>query len=112
MVEVRSFRSVAAVLALAVIAASWMLSACGGKQSSVASPQSHQRQGYGGQASDRSDGLQTADSLDDALVELKAYPCPEGVDEELWVELKEALEGALLTQMESRLSSRDSIGNN
>ncbi len=47
-------------------------------------------------------------SLDDALAEIDAYPTPDGVDAELFAELKDALEEALLTQVESRLSSRDS----
>jgi len=51
-------------------------------------------------------------SLDDALTELEGLEAPEGVDEALWVELKDALGKALLTQTESRLSSRDSIGGN
>ena len=51
-------------------------------------------------------------SLHETLAELEGMECPEGVDEKLWAELKGALEEALVTQMESRLSNRDSIGNN
>ena len=34
-------------------------------------------------------------SIDDALAEIDAYPCPDGVDAELWEELKGALGAAL-----------------
>jgi len=45
-----------------------------------------------------------SDSLDDALVELDALERPQGVDEALWTELKDAL----TSQLESRFSNRDS----
>ena len=74
---------------------------CGGKQPSAASPQ----------LSDRNDGSQATEelvsqSLDDALAELEEMECPEGVDEALWVELKDALKEALQTELtESRPGS-------
>jgi len=49
-------------------------------------------------------GLQSTDS---ALAELNALLCPEGVDSNLWSELRDALEEALISKEESRLSSRD-----
>jgi len=44
-------------------------------------------------------------SLDQTLTQLEGMECPEGVDEELWVELKDAL----TSQLESRFSNRDSL---
>jgi len=44
--------------------------------------------------------IQMADSLDDALAELGALETPEGVDEALFEELKDALSEALLTQVD------------
>jgi hypothetical protein len=45
--------------------------------------------------------IQAGESLDEALAELEELKCPEGVDEELWGELKDVLEEAL----EARASS-------
>ena len=44
----------------------------------------------------------TDPSLDETLVELAEMECPEGVDEELWAELKGALEEALICRVRSR----------
>jgi len=88
------------VQVLTVLAALLALNTCGGsKQSSAISHQ----------LSDRSDEPQAAEetesqSLDETLAELEGMECPEGVDEALWVGLKDGL----ASQLESRLSSRDS----
>ena len=89
--------SILQVVALAVASCAFalLLSTCGGKQSSASSCQLPD--GNGGQAA-------TEKSLDEALAELDAYPCPEGVDEALFEELKDAL----ASQLESRFSNRDS----
>ena len=71
--------AIAACIALAAL-----LSTCGGKQPLL-------RQGHGGQAAGG-----TFVSLDDTLAELEGMECPEGVDEELWGELKGALGKALI----------------
>ncbi len=72
-------------VALVILAIAFVLSTCGGAHRVAPPLQS------GGQA------IQVADevSLDEALDELDAYPCPEGVDEALWGELKKALGEAL-----------------
>ena len=77
----------------------------------VVSPQSSD--GSGGQpdglvnfqAAENPAGEPASQSLEDALAELEAYPCPEGVDEELWVELKDALKEALEEQSKSARGS-------
>jgi len=46
-------------------------------------------------------------TLGGVRAELDAMPCPEGVEQALWAELKEALEEALRSLPEPRLSSRD-----
>jgi len=81
---------------------------CGGrKQSSVVSLQSSDWSG--GQSQERvAPAIQPAAdvSIDETLVELEGMECPEGVDEELWVELKDALKEALQTELtESRPGS-------
>jgi hypothetical protein len=58
------------------------------------------------QAAHEIGGLETA--APNTFAELDALACPGGVDIALWAELKDALEEALLSQEESRLSSRDS----
>ncbi|MCD6282180.1 hypothetical protein J7J84_01040 [bacterium] len=72
------------LVAIVLIAAATLLTTCGGSHR-VAPPD----QVY--------PSIQTADgeSLDDALAELDELECPDGVDEELWAELKDALEEAL-----------------
>ena len=62
---------------------------CGGKQPSAASPQPPDNRVA------PPIQMATADSLYEALAELEALPTPEGVDEALWVELKDALGEAL-----------------
>jgi len=95
----------AAYIALAV-----MLSTCGGghKQPSAVNCQSSDNRVAPPFQAVRP--LET--TLDDALAELAGMETPEGVDEALFEELKDALGEALNHQMESRLSSRDSIGGN
>ena len=45
-------------------------------------------------------------SLDDALTELDAYPCPDGVDAELFAELKDALAAGLTTNNQKPTTAR------
>jgi len=79
------------MLACGAICACILLTTCGGgKQPSDVSLQ----------LSDRNDGSQATEelvsqSLDQTLTELGEMECPEGVDEELWVEMKDALGKAL-----------------
>lgn len=101
-------------LSLAIFTFALLLTTCGGgKQSSVASFQSSDGSG-GFQAAENQHrvepSIQTADgeSLYETLAELEELECPEGVDEALFAQLKDAL----ASQLESRLSSRDSIGGN
>ncbi len=80
-------RSILRVIALTLVTCAFalVLSTCGSSHRVAPPLQS------GGQA------IQVADdtSLDDALAELGAYPCPEGVNAELFAELKDALGDAL-----------------
>ena len=85
------------VLAAAVLAA---VGTCGGRHTSIWSGGFH----TAGSTTTGSGGFQSADS---ALAELDALACPDGVDSALWAELKEALEEALRSLPEPRLSSRD-----
>jgi len=91
MLGIRAGKFVPGIAAVAAcITLALGLTACGGKQSSAASPQ----------LSDRNDGSQATEelvsqSLDQTLTELGEMECPEGVDEELWAELKDALGKAL-----------------
>ena len=65
------------LVAIVLIAAALLLTTCGGSHRVAPS-------------------IQTADpSLDSALAELAAYPTPDGVDAELFAQLKDALEEAL-----------------
>ena len=79
------------MLACGAICACILLTTCGGgKQPSDVSLQ----------LSDRNDGSQATEelvsqSIDQTLTELEEMECPEGVDEELWVEMKDALGKAL-----------------
>jgi len=76
-----------AEIALITIISALVLGTCGGSgRRAVVQPQ------------DRvAPPIQAADdeSLDKALMELEGLQCPEGVDEELWAELKGALEEAM-----------------
>jgi len=76
-------------LTLTFVAFALVLSTCGGKQSSVIGPQSSDNR--------VAPAIQpTADiSLDAALAEIDAYPCPEDVNPVLFEELKDALREAL-----------------
>ncbi|MCD6282004.1 hypothetical protein J7J84_00140, partial [bacterium] len=91
MLGIRAGKFVPGIAAVAAcITLALGLTACGGKQSSAASPQ----------LSDRNDGSQATEelvsqSIDQTLTELEEMECPEGVDEELWVEMKDALGEAL-----------------
>ena len=86
-----SIRSILRWIALTLVCFTFalVLSTCGGKQ----------RPGASGQLPDNrvEPSIQTAVdvSLDDALAELDALETPEGVDEDLWRELKDALASAL-----------------
>jgi len=86
--------------------------ACGGrKQPSVPPSQKPGRASVSPQSSDRSGGLQTADSLENALTELDALKTPEGVDPALFAELKDALEEALICRYSIGMSRvRELVG--
>ena len=84
-------RGIALTLAFATLALA--LTTCGGGKSAMNPPSI----GYG--------GLQAADSLDSAFAELDALETPEGVDEALWIELKDAL-ASLLTTSNERLPAK------
>ena len=101
-------------IVLIAIALAFALGTCGGgNQSSVPPSLKPGRASVSPQASDATGGqLQhrveprpgAADSLDDALVELAGMECPEGVDEELWGELKGALKEALSSRAKTIIS--------
>ena len=74
-----------AEIALITIISALVLGTCGGSgRRAVVQPQ------------DRvAPPIQAAESLDEVLMELEGMECPDGVDAELWGELKDALEEAL-----------------
>ena len=91
-----------AVVALAMFVLALAMAACGGrKQSSV----------VGLQPSDNqvAPAGKPAVSLAEALAELEALECPEGVDAALWAELKAALREALEAQAPLMVSRRGSL---
>ncbi len=92
--RIRAFvRAIALTLTIAML--SLVLSTCGGGGKRAVNPPSI---GSGGQSQERvAPPIQAVIdiSLDDALAELDAYPCPEGVDAELFAKLKAALGEAL-----------------
>jgi len=90
-----------------VLAIALALTTCGGGKKAVVqglSPGSSQDNKTSPEGLDCR--VDTAISLDQTLAELEGMECPEGVDEELWVELKDALKEALQTELtESRPGS-------
>jgi PKD repeat protein len=75
-------------LIIAVITATWLAAACGGKAPDRGIQ--HNSPGIG-----RLEAVPTGTSFSDAWAELDALACPEGVDGKLWEELKAALKEAL-----------------
>ena len=83
-----------------VLAIALALTTCGGGKKAVVqglSPGSSQDNKTSPEGLDCR--VDTAISLDQTLAELEGMECPEGVDEELWVELKDALKEALQTEL-------------
>jgi len=99
----RSRLSIRSVLAFAAVCLALTLATCGGgRQSSVASHQLSDRSG--GQSQHRvAPPIQAVEEVlvDDALAELDALETPDGVDAELFAELKNALEDALRCRAET-----------
>ncbi len=87
-----------ATLSLVICALALALTACGGKQSPVVSFQSSDRSG-GKPQNGVPPPIQaaTGESVNEVIAKLAEYPCPEGVDGELWAELKDALAVSLAT---------------
>ena len=93
------------VLTLMLVAFALALTTCGGRKRAMNPPSI----GSNSPAQHRvAPPIQAAGSLDKALMELEGMECPEGVDEELW----EKLTDALASQLESRFSNRDSLAGN
>ena len=89
------------VVVMAVIATIWAMAACGQGERAVVqglSPGSLSETKTSPEGLPAEAGLdyRENESLDEALMELKEMECPEGVEAELWEELKDALEEALL----------------
>ena len=78
-----------------IVAVALPLATCGGGHKRAASPPIVS-----------SSGFPIAESLDDTLAELDAYPCPDGVDKALFAELKAALAAGLTTNNQHLTTGR------
>jgi hypothetical protein len=109
-----SIRSILRVFALTLTSCTFALAlaTCGGSKKGpvvqgLRAPQASFSPGSSVESKTSPEGLDYPEStsLDDALAELDALERPEGVDAELWGELKDALEEALVTNSPGRRGS-------